>query len=122
MNGGQDSRRHPRLKCAGEAEVMPYVDAVPYPARVANLSVEGCLLILLTAETLPMGAVVELLFTINQLPFRVRAQVKAVRSPTELGVQFVLMSDRSRRRLGDLMQELAEDQKRGGGVEVKAPR
>ena len=118
MTGAMDSRRHPRLKCDGEAEVLPSVDATPYPAKIVNLSVEGCLLVLLTAETLSNGAVVELVFNINQLPFRVRAQVKVVRSPTEFGVHFILMSDRSRRRLADLMQELAEDLGQGS-IETK---
>ncbi len=96
------------MTCAGAAEIVFVADAPSCPAKVSNLSVEGCLLVAERPVDLFKEALVELAFTVNQLPFRVRAQVKAVRSETEYGFQFVLLSDRSKRRLEELMEELRE--------------
>jgi hypothetical protein len=49
---------------------------------------------------------VELTFEINHLPFRVRGQVKAIRTDTTIGFQFPLLSERVRNQLEDLMKEL----------------
>ena len=57
------------------------------------------------AEVVP-GAAVELAFTVNGLTFRVRAQVKAVRSETSVGVFFVQLSERVNALLEDLIEEL----------------
>jgi hypothetical protein len=52
---------------------------------------------------------VELTFEINHLPFRVRGQVKALRTDTTIGFQFPLLSERVRNQLEDLMKELMEN-------------
>ena len=81
-------------------------------AAIVDLSVAGCRLLTKVAVPLEAGTVIELTFQINQLPFRVRACLQAPRSPVELGFAFVDLSTRSRHRIEDLVEELAEDQLR----------
>jgi hypothetical protein len=52
---------------------------------------------------------VELTFEIDHLPFRVRGQVKAIRTDRTIGFQFPLLSERVRNQLEDLMKELIEN-------------
>jgi hypothetical protein len=76
--------------------------------------------------------VVELSFSVKQLPFRVRAQVKVKRSETTIGFQFLEISRRARGQLGELIEELGEKrmqqmpgskyQTGGSGVEVRSLR
>ena len=115
----RDQRRYPRLRCAGTAEVIFSFDAEPCPARIADLSVEGCRLILLKPEELENNDRIELTFTVNQLPFRVLGQVKAVRSPTEFGLHFPQLGKTARGRLCDLIEELQEA-KNKSGLELKS--
>jgi hypothetical protein len=51
---------------------------------------------------------VELTFEVNRLPFRVRAQVKAIRSDKMIGFQFLQVSRRTQWQLEELIQELAD--------------
>ncbi len=102
-------RRSPRLECAGTAGVQVVVLDAPRPARVVNLSVGGCLLVLKEPQFLSQDTILELTFRINDLQFRVWGQVRAIRSGTQIGFQFSLLSDRVRRRLEDLIAQLIED-------------
>jgi hypothetical protein len=103
-----ERRRHPRFECEGRAavQVAPYEH--PCPASIANLSLEGCLVLLEKPRRLTMDALVELAFNVNQLPFRVRGQVKAVRSSTKVGFQFHQVSRRMSLQLQDLIDELKQ--------------
>ena len=114
---GNEQRRHPRLRCFGAAEVYFTVNGVPCRAKVVNLSLEGCLAILETPQTMKQDAMVEIVFSVNQLPFRVRGQIKAVRSSTEVGFLFPALSKRARVRLEDLIEELRES-RRPNGIEL----
>ena len=124
----EEQRRHPRLRCFGSGEVYFEVNGVPCPAKVLNLSLEGCLLILQAPEqepwmeplTVALDQSVEILFSVNQLPFRVRGQVKAIRPNQELGLQFPALSRRTRIRLEDLIEELRESRRSSGGIEVRS--
>ncbi len=121
MNERKEQRRYPRLRCTGTAEVFMSVNAEPCPARIADLSVEGCRLFLLKPEELENNDRIELTFVINQLPFRVMGQVKAVRSPTEFGLHFPALSKTARGRLGDLIEELQETRTKSG-LELKSAK
>ncbi len=79
-------------------------------AAIVDLSIAGCRLVTKEACSLRPGALTELTFQVKQLPFRVRARLQAPRSQVELGFVFVELSARSRCRIEDLMEELAEDQ------------
>jgi hypothetical protein len=73
-----------------------------------DISVDGGLIHLCEPHPLEIDAVVEVAFSVNQLPFRVRAEVKAVRSATEIGIHFVHVNERVRLHLDDLIEELGE--------------
>jgi len=57
---------------------------------------------------LAVSEIVELIFNINQMPFRVRAKVRAIRSKGLVGFQFLQLSERTRRYLHELIGELIE--------------
>jgi c-di-GMP-binding flagellar brake protein YcgR len=104
----KDKRRNPRFECSGIAAVQVNPLEPPYPARIADLSVEGCLIVLDKPKRLTLNIMVELIFNVNHLPFRVRAQVRAVRSDTTVGFQFHQVSQRTCLQIEDLIDELRE--------------
>jgi hypothetical protein len=105
----EDLRSSPRLQCSGLAGIQTLpVSEKPFPAKIMNLSVGGCLMKLEMPLILAMDEIVELLFCVNQMPFRVRGKVRAIRSDTLIGFQFPHLSTRSRRQLEDLIGELIE--------------
>jgi c-di-GMP-binding flagellar brake protein YcgR len=79
------------------------------PGKIANLSAGGCLIVFHKPQSLSHNAIVEVTFKLNDLPFRVLGQVKAVRSPTTIGFEFSSLSDRVRVRLQGLFEQLMED-------------
>lgn len=121
MSMETERRRHSRLRCSGTADVYLAANGAPYAARVVNLSRTGCLLILRNPQSLARDARVELAFTVNQLPFRVLGEVRAVRSDREFGLHFPALSRRAQMRLEDLVEELSE-MRPSGGIEVKPKR
>jgi hypothetical protein len=106
---GEELRRAPRLQCSGLAgiQTLPAVEK-PCPAKIINLSVGGCLIESEVPLTLAMDEIVELIFCVNHMPFRVRGKVRSIRSATLMGFQFPQISDRVRRQLEDLVGELIE--------------
>lgn len=102
-------RSTPRLQCFGHAGVqtLPAYE-LPCPARIINLSLGGCLMALETPQELVMDEIVELIFCVNQLPFRVRGKVRSLRSETLIGFQFFHLSNRTRTQLEDLIKEMIE--------------
>jgi hypothetical protein len=100
-------RSSPRLQCSGTAGVqtLPISDD-PTPAKIINLSTGGCLMELERPLTLAIDETVELIFCVNNWPFRVRGKVRAIRSETLIGFQFPQLNDRIRRQLEDLIGEM----------------
>ncbi len=105
----ENKRRGPRPRCHGTALVQDSMDIAPVEARLLNLSAEGCLLSLLEPRPLRLHSYAELTFEVNQLPFRVRGQVKVVRPDNTFGFHFPTLSTRVRGHLEDLVEELIED-------------
>jgi hypothetical protein len=101
-----ERRRNPRYKCAGIACVQIVADEPPCPARIVNLSMGGCMIVLQKPQCLSKDMLVELSFDINHLPFRVRGQVKAIRSDRMIGFHFPQLRERARYGLKDLIEEL----------------
>lgn len=99
-------RRHPRRECSGDAEVVVVVGALPIHAKVVDLSVEGCRIVLDKGQSLAEDTRVELTFRVNQLPFRVWGVTKAVRKDTSIGLHFPALTNRVRVQLEDLVEEL----------------
>lgn len=104
-----ERRRKPRFECAGTAGVQLDASGNPYPARIVNLSAEGCLIVFKEPQRLSQDAIVELTFKVDNLKFRVWGQVRAIRSDRQIGFQFPLLSNRVRGRLEDLITQLIED-------------
>jgi hypothetical protein len=109
LRAAGEKRRYPRIKCTGPAAVRLAAEEESCPATIVNLSARGCLVHFRKPQRLSRDMLVELTFEINHLPFRVRGQVKAIRTDTTIGFQFPLLSDRVRNQLEDLMKELTED-------------
>jgi hypothetical protein len=105
----EELRRAPRLQCSGLAgiQTLPAVEK-PCPAKIINLSIGGCLMESEKPLTLGLDEIVELIFCVNHMPFRVRGKVRAIRSQTVIGFQFPQLSDRVRMQLQDLVGELIE--------------
>jgi c-di-GMP-binding flagellar brake protein YcgR len=104
--GFQEKRRHPRLGCIGPAAVQLAEGERLIPATIVDLSAGGCRVVLRQPQHLPMDMLVELTFAVQHLPFRVRGQVKANGSDTTIGFQFFVLSERAKRQVEDVMDEL----------------
>jgi hypothetical protein len=104
-----EKRRHTRILCTGSAGIQMHEGEAFRPARIANLSAEGCLIEFEEPQRLSQDAMVELTFQINNLPFQVRGQVKGIRSDTRIGFQFPLISKKVQRQLEDLIDELIDN-------------
>ena len=105
----EEQRKHPRLHCAGDAELHLLTELAPRPAKVQDLSIQGCLLLADRPVALEPGTLLEISFVVNRLPFRVKAQLRVARSATMFGFQFFQVSARTTRQLEDLIVELQED-------------
>jgi hypothetical protein len=108
----EEQRRNPRYPCAGVAEIRLSPAASVISARILNLSLEGCLIALRLPEALPKQLKVELMFSVNGLPFRVWGRLNCVRANHSLGFQFTHVSDRIVRQLQELMEELAAERQK----------
>src|ERR1035438_6244682 len=105
----EELRRSPRLQCSGTAgiQTLPACDK-PVPAKIVDLSIGGCLMEFETPKALAVDEIVELIFCVNHMPFRVRGKVRMIHSETLMGFQFPQLSDRIRMQLEDLVGELIE--------------
>jgi hypothetical protein len=108
-----EQRLHSRFDCAGSALAYFVPGEPPVTSRIVDLSVRGCLMVLENARITSRGTALELAFTVNHLDFRVRAQVRSIRSLTTLGLVFDCVHERVKPYLEELIEELAaDDQKR----------
>ncbi|MFY9852655.1 MAG: PilZ domain-containing protein [Terracidiphilus sp.] len=101
-----EKRRHTRISCMGSAGIQMRTGETFYPAKIVNLSAGGCLMELQEPQSLTQDAKVELTFQINNLPFHVPGQVSGTRAHAKVGFQFPLLSQKVRRQLEDLVEEL----------------
>ncbi|MGA9672959.1 MAG: PilZ domain-containing protein [Terracidiphilus sp.] len=105
----REKRRHARLGCTGPAAIQVAAGEPFIPATIVDLSAGGCRMVLRQPQLLPKDTLVELTFNVHHLSFRVRGQVKAIRSETTIGFQFPALSERVRKQLDELMKELIAD-------------
>lgn len=103
----KELRKRPRFECQGTAELHFYRNGSSYPAQIEDVSLKGCKLLLLAEAEIDLQSVFELTFTVNELPFRVRAKVISIRGAGHIGVEFVDVRPRLSRYLLDLIEELA---------------
>lgn len=84
-------------------------DAPLLPARIVNVSKDGCLIELQKSQSLDQSTSAELTFKVNRLPFRIRARAAAIRSDRMIGFEFPVLSERVKGQLEELIEELAAD-------------
>lgn len=105
----KEQRRNPRFECSGTASVQLAANEPACPGKIVNVSAGGCLIVLQNPQELSQDTMVELTFKVNDLVFRVWGKVRAIRSETQIGFEFPLLSERVRKRLADLIEQLIED-------------
>ncbi|HEX5284906.1 MAG TPA: PilZ domain-containing protein [Bryocella sp.] len=103
----KEQRKHERFDCEGMAEIHLYGIGQLCRARIENLSLRGCKLVLRQRPKFDLQTLFELTFTVHELSFRVRGRVTQVRGPRCIGVEFVDLRPRLKRYLEDLIEELA---------------
>jgi hypothetical protein len=104
----KELRKHPRFECEGIAEIHLLGIEKSVPARIEDLSLKGCKLILLLDDPeFDLPTVFELTFTVNELSFRVRGRSTGMRAAGCIGVEFMDLSPRLKSYIRDLVEELA---------------
>jgi len=102
----EDRRRSPRVNCAGLAKIISLPsDGLTGPAKVLNLSLGGCGIE--TDFPLKSGTRAEILLQVNGSSFRATCQVRALRAPHGIGLEFVHLSTLGQDMLKELIRELA---------------
>lgn len=105
----KELRKHPRFECEGVAEIHLLGIEKSCPARIEDLSLRGCKLVLVDEPEpdFDLPTVFELTFTVNELSFRVRGRLAGFRAAGRIGVEFVDLRPRSKRYILDMVEELA---------------
>jgi hypothetical protein len=103
----KELRKHPRFECEGIAEIHLLGIEKSCPARIEDLSLKGCKLVLLGEPDFDLPHIFELTFTVNELSFRVRGRSAGFRGAVCVGVEFVDLRPRSKRYILDMLEELA---------------
>lgn len=106
--GESDRRQHPRFLCGGEAEIRSLAFGLCARGMISNLSLGGCRIQLGNDHRFRRGEAVEMTFCVRQLPVRVQGSVRQVHSDQAIGVEFTMLSQRGKRQLQELIEELAE--------------
>lgn len=108
MRSFGERRRHPRFECSGMANLQLSVGEELVSARIANLSVGGCLLEFDEPQKLDRGATVELHFHLNDAPLQMEGIAKSLHAENKVGFQFLNPSGSARRRLDEIINDLIE--------------
>jgi PilZ domain len=103
----KEHRKRPRFECKGTAEMHFFWNGSSCPALIEDVSLTGCRLVMLEEAEIELQRIFELTFTVNELPFRVRAKATSIRCAGHIGVEFVEVRPRLSRYLLDLIEELA---------------
>jgi hypothetical protein len=107
----KELRKRPRFECDGIAEIHLLGVEKSLPARIEDLSLQGCKLVLLDEAAddpeFDLPTVFELTFTVNELSFRVRGRSTGMRTKRCIGVEFLDLLPRLESYIRDLVEELA---------------
>jgi hypothetical protein len=100
-----ERRRTPRYLCGGRAQItrLPSDGAV-LQGRLRNLGLGGCFIE--TSSPLQLGTRTEVLVQVNTLCFRAMSLVRAVRSSSGIGVEFIRLSAGGHHTLAELVVDL----------------
>jgi hypothetical protein len=104
-----DRRRSPRFSCGGLAKILCLPsDGIYLVGKLRDLSLNGCGIE--TVSPLEYGARAEILVQVSDTSFRAIGQVKAVRGPGGIGMEFIQLSSGGQDMLVELLRELARQQ------------
>ena len=105
----KELRKQPRFECDGVAQIHLLGMEKSCPARIEDLSLRGCKLVLVgeLEDDFDLPLFFELTFTINELSFRVRGRSTGFRGTNCVGVEFVNLRPRAQSFILDLVEELA---------------
>ena len=102
----EDRRRSPRVICGGSAKIISLPsDGIAVAAKVLNLSLGGCGIE--TNFPLKSDTRAEILLHVNGSSFRATCQVRVLRAPHGIGLEFVHLSALGQDMLKELIRELA---------------
>jgi hypothetical protein len=90
------------------AQIRSLATGLSARGTVGNLSLCGCRLQLGICQVFRKGEAVEISFCVRQLPVRVLGSVRQAPSHRVVGVEFTMLTERGKRRLLELIEELAE--------------
>lgn len=102
----RERRKTPRYSCHGPIDFRIqgwYLRR----GRILNLCLDGCLIQPQLATDCIPGDELDLRFEVNHLAFRAQCIVRRVQPSGVIAVELLSLSDRNRRQLGELMEELA---------------
>jgi len=102
----KERRSQPRYSCRGPIDFRIHGWYLRR-GRILNLCLDGCLIEPQLATDYAVGDRLEMRFEVNRLSFRVLCIVRQIRPSGHLGVEILCLSDRSRRQLQELIEELA---------------
>lgn len=73
---------------------------------ITNLSLGGCLMLLGETRGFHRGEALEMTFSVRQLPLRVQGFIRQIHPGYGAGVEFTLITERGKRQLAELIEEL----------------
>jgi PilZ domain len=100
-----DARKTRRYPCYGPIEFRVQ-DWYTFTGKILNLSLEGCFIQPDQPTGYTVGDRLNLRFEVHHLTFLVQCIVRRVAPDGTLGVEILLLSDRTRTQLNQLIQEL----------------
>jgi PilZ domain len=101
-----EGRKTRRYSCYGPIEFRTQ-HLHTFTGKIHNLSLNGCLIEPSQSTDCAVSDRLDLRFEVNRLSFRVQCIVRHVSPDGTLGVEILLLSDRSRKQLSELIEELA---------------
>ena len=101
-----EGRKTRRYSCYGPIEFRILQDWYPFTGKILNLCLDGCLIKPSQPTDYVVGDRLDLRFEVNRLNFRVQCIVRRLSPDGTLGIEILLLSDRSRKQLNELIQEL----------------
>jgi hypothetical protein len=108
MDKQTKGRKTPRYSCYGPIEFRTPWHT--FTGRILNLCLHGCLIEPGQPTGYTVGDYADLRFEVNRLSFRVQCIIRHLSPNGTLGVEILLLSDRSRKQLSELLEELAASQ------------
>jgi PilZ domain len=105
---GFERRSSRRFRCTGEASIFVISSGVNLAGRIADLSMSGCQVYVDRPGFLKEYDKIEVAFNIDRLFVRVRGYVRNVRPDHSVGIEFNSVSERTKQRLEELVEELKD--------------